>query len=258
MVWKKVVPVKVPVNNPGETFKGKNAIVTGGGSGIGHAIAKQLSANGCNVYILGRNEEKLRKASEELHCHYRVLDVSDVASIPDVVDDICSECRVDILVNSAGVLAGGGKLGDTDLTTWEKIFNTNARGTFFMTQVISQKMKEQKIHGHILNLSSSSALRPCYSVYNISKHVIKDMTVGFAKELIPYGIVVNAIGPGPTATKMMTDDANDLYSSTVPAGRFATVDEIANLALYMLSDFGNMIVGATYYITGGSGITTQE
>ena len=84
------------------------------------------------------------------------------------------------------------------------------------------------------------------------------MTIGFAKELIPYGIVVNAIGPGPTATAMLSADEGDISNAGVPAGRFTTVDEISNLALYLVSDAGNMIVGSTVYITGGAGITTCE
>ena len=209
------------------------------------------------MFILGRNAKKLQSLSEEIGCNYKVLDVNKVDTIELVADEIFSEGDVDILVNSAGVL-GGNKFGDTDLESWDNVFNTNARGTYFMTQAVTNRMKQRKIKGHVLNLSSSSALRPCYSVYTISKHIIKDMTIGFAKELIPYGIVVNAIGPGPTATSMLSADEDDITNMGVPAGRYATVDEIANLAVYLVSDAGNMIVGSTVYITGGAGITTCE
>lgn len=127
-----------------------------------------------------------------------------------------------------------------------------------MTQEVSNMMIERKIKGHILNLSSSSALRPCYSSYIVSKHLVRDLTQGFAKELIKHGIVVNAIAPGPTATDMIGADENDLVNLEVPAGRMATVDEIANHALALVSEMGDMVVGSTLYVTGGSGVTTCE
>ena len=255
--WKKVVPVKIPVKDYSGLFEGKTALVTGGTGGIGFAIAKRLQEAGCSVIILARNEEKLKKASQQIGCNYRVLDISNVQDIKRVVLDIYQTETPDILVNSAGVM-GKGRFGNVDVEDWDKVINTNVRGTFFVTQEVSKYMIERKIKGHILNLSSSSALRPCYSAYIVSKHIVRDLTQGFAKELIPYGIIVNAIAPGPTATDMIGADEKDLANLEVPAGRIATVDEIANHALALLSEMGDMVVGSTLYITGGSGITTCE
>lgn len=255
--WKKVVPVKVPVKDYSGLFEGKTALVTGGTGGIGYAIAKRLQEAGCNVIILARNEEKLKQASTQIGCCYRVLDISNVQDIKRVVSDIYLTQTPDILVNSAGVM-GKGRFGNVDVEDWNKVIDTNVRGTFFITQEVSKNMIEKKIKGHILNLSSSSALRPCYSAYIVSKHMVRDLTQGFAKELIKYGIVVNAIAPGPTATDMIGADENDLTNLDVPAGRIATVDEIANHALSLLSEMGDLVVGSTLYVTGGSGITTCE
>ena len=255
--WKKVVPVKIPVKDYSGLFDGKTALVTGGTGGIGFAIAKRLQEAGCSVIILARNEEKLKQASLQIGCSYRVLDISKVQDIKRVITEIYQTQVPDILVNSAGVM-GKGRFGYVDVEDWDKVINTNVRGTFFMTQEVSKMMIERKIKGHILNLSSSSALRPCYSAYIVSKHLVRDLTQGFAKELIKNGIVVNAIAPGPTATDMIGADENDLTSLDVPAGRVATVDEIANHALSLLSEMGDMIVGSTLYVTGGSGITTCE
>lgn len=255
--WKKVVPVKIPIKDYDGIFEGKTALVTGGAGGIGFAIAKRLSEAGCSVIILARNEEKLKKASEQIGCKYRVLDITKISDIKRVISEVYRDSAPEILVNCAGVM-GKGRFGSIEVDDWDKVINTNVRGTFFMTQEVSNMMIERKIKGHILNLSSSSALRPCYSSYIVSKHLVRDLTQGFAKELIKHGIVVNAIAPGPTATDMIGADEKDLADLNVPAGRMATVDEIANYAVSLVSEMGDMVVGSTLYITGGSGIVTCE
>ncbi len=257
-IYKKVVPVKIPVASHHDNFKGKCAIVSGGSSGIGYAIARKLMDDGCKVYILGRNEDKLQKVSHDLKCEYRLLDVTNLTDIENVVDDIYSTDSPEILVNSAGININE-PFGKVTEKGWDACIDTNVKGTYFLTQTVTNKMIGRGIKGHVLNLSSASALRPCYSVYVISKHLIKDITEGMAQALIPHGIVVNAIAPGPTATPMMQkENQSDLYFPNNPTQRMASVEEIADLALYMLSDFGNYIVGSTYYITGGGGITDRE
>lgn len=120
-------------------------------------------------------------------------------------------------------------------------------------------MKEHSIKGHILNLSSSSALRPAWGPYQMSKWAIRGFTLGLAEQLQPYGIVVNAIAPGQTATPMLGKTAlGDLYNNYALAGRYITPEEVANLAVFMVSDMGNMVVGDTFYITGGSGTISLE
>ena len=115
-------------------------------------------------------------------------------------------------------------------------------------------MIDNKIQGHILNISSSSALRPAWTPYQMSKWSIRGFTQGLADTLLPYGIVVNAIGPGQTATKMLGMEENDsIYNATNPVGRYAMPEEIANLALLMVGKTGDLIIGETFYITGGSG-----
>lgn len=257
-IFKKVVPIEIPIASHNDNFKSKCAIVSGGSSGIGYAIAEKLSNNGCKVIILGRNEMKLKGAASTIGCEYKVLDVTNLSDIDNVVNGIYARLKPDILVNSAGINVNE-PFGTVTEKGWDSCFDTNVKGTYFLTQAVTNKMKEHKIKGHVLNLSSASALRPCYSVYVISKHIIKDLTEGMAQALIPYGIVVNAIAPGPTATPMMNkNNQKDLYFPNNPTERMASVEEIADLALYMLSDFGNYIVGSTFYISGGGGITDRE
>lgn len=128
-----------------------------------------------------------------------------------------------------------------------------------MCQAMGNYMHEKGIKGHILNLSSSSALRPAWGPYQISKWAIRGLTLGLAEKLQPCGIVVNAIAPGQTATPMLgKTDCSDISNSYALAGRYIMPEEVANLAVLMVSDMGNMIVGDTFYITGGSGLITFE
>lgn len=243
-------------------LEGKTALITGGSSGIGFAIAKVFLSAGCKVVIAGTNEEKLKKCCNELggeHVKGIVINLNDVSSIKDKVLEAAKafgESKIDILVNSAGFNPKKG-FNDTTEADFDRTMDTNVKGTFFMCQAMADYMINNGIKGHILNVTSSSALRPAWSPYEMSKWTIKGFTVGLADLLLPYGIVVNAIAPGPTATPMLgkTSDG-DLDLRNSPIERFATPEEIANLALVLASNLGNLVVGDTVYATGGSGIIT--
>jgi len=253
--------VAVPsLNSLDSILNGKTVLVTGGSSGIGYSVAERYVMAGAKVIISGRNEEKLNQCCEKIksdHIKSLVIDLNDISSFSQKIrtaNDLFPESKIDILVNCAGY---NPKMTFFDVSEEEynRTFDTNVKGTFFMCQAMSKYMIENHIKGHILNFSSSSALRPAWSPYEMSKWTIRGMTLGLADTLIPYGIVVNAIAPGPTATPMLGVDAKgDLDLPTSPIGRYATPDEIANLALIMVSDVGNLVVGDTLYATGGSGV----
>ena len=115
-------------------------------------------------------------------------------------------------------------------------------------------MIENHIKGHILIVSSASSAKPGWTPYEISKNGVKALTLGFADKLIKHGIVVNSIAPGPVSTPMLgKNDTSDIAWEGNPTGRMSTPAEIANWALFMVSDIGNMVVGDTFYISGGSG-----
>ena len=170
--------------------------------------------------------------------------------------DMFPENRIDILVNCAGVISKGSFEEITE-EEYDRVMDINMKGTYFMSKAVCKHMMRNKVKGHILNVSSSSALRNAWSPYQISKWAIKGFTKGLADEMISHGIVVNAIAPGPVATTMLgREDGDTLYNETNPAGRYSTPEEIANLAAFMVSNMGDMIVGDTFYITGGSGVIT--
>ena len=259
----KKIPIPNPINAP-ELLKDKVALITGGSGGIGLAMAESFIKSGAKVIIAGTNEEKLRSCCEKiggggLNLSYIVIDVKDVQTMPEKVRTaaaIFPENRIDILVNSAGVVSHSDFL-DMSEQEYDIIMDINAKGTFFMSQAVAKYMIENRIKGHILNVTSSSALRPAWTPYQMSKWAVRGLTLGTADKLLPYGIVVNAIAPGPTATPMLGKNEGDsIYNATCPAGRFAMPSEIAALATFMVSDMGDMIVGDTFYMTGGSGTIT--
>lgn len=266
-MFKRKVPIYIPVYQ-GNLLKGRCALITGGTSGIGYSIAKHFLENGCTVIITGRNEEKLFTNKEKLKqikddVYAFKLDLSDINNIEKNMSEIeknINNKKIDILVNNAGIISKK-NIGATEVEEFENIINTNLRGTYFLSQYIFNYMKKNKIRGNILNIDSSSSLRPVVNPYSLSKWGVKGLTIGMAKKFIEYGIVVNGIAPGPTATNMLIDDEEvkeDISKYQGPLTRFIMPEEIANFATFLTSDMGRMIVGDVLYITGGIGTTTID
>lgn len=137
--------------------------------------------------------------------------MANVDAIPEKIKEAASlyeENRIDILVNSAGIHH---TLSFDNMTEeeFDRIMDTNVKGTFFVSWAVGNYMIENRIKGHILNISSSSALRPAWELYQISKWAIRGFTLGLAEKLQLYGIVVNAIAPGQTATPMLGKNSRD-------------------------------------------------
>lgn len=234
-------------------LNGKTALITGGNSGIGYAIAKKFLESGAKVIILARNREKTKSVAEELNCDYIISDVTDTEKMVEDVSKYIEDKRIDILVNSAGVLDKEPMLAKTS-QGYDMVMNTNLKAAYFMCQTIANHMLGNGIKGHILNISSSSCKRPGWGPYQLSKHALNAMTEGFAMRLAPNGITVNGIAPGITATPMQ--DGNLIEGSLTydnPMRRAQAPEEIANLAVFMVSDLGNSIIGDTVLMTGGSG-----
>lgn len=242
----------------GNIMEGKEALITGGTSGIGLAIAKKMIACGARVTIIGRNPEKAKNAAEEIHCDYLIADLTKTQELITEVEQFIENRRIDILVNSAGVL---------DMEPWLKktpenfdlVINTNLKAAYFMSQTIAKHMIKHNIQGHILNVSSSSSMRPSWGPYQLSKRAMNGMTLGFAQKLAPHGITVNGLAPGVTMTPMASNFVEDTENLAYynPLRRAETPEEIANLAVFLLSNLGTSIVGDTVMITGGSGILSD-
>jgi len=234
-------------------LQGKHALITGGNSGIGYAIAKKMLESGATVTIIGRNKEKTEKAAKELGCSCLIEDLSATQQLISDISDYLKDNNVDILVNSAGVLDKEPWLAKTP-EGFDKVMNTNLKAIYFLCQTLANDMIKKGIKGHILNISSSSSQRPSWGPYQLSKRALNGLTLGFAQRLAPNGIIVNGIAPGVTATPMMNsvlEDNNLSYPN--PLRRASAPEEIANLAIFLTSDLGNSVVGDTVMMTGGSG-----
>lgn len=255
---KNIQPVYI-TKQTSELLKGKVALITGGSGGIGYAIAEAFISAGCNVIIAGTSDSKLDLCIQKLgknNAKSLKIDMTDVASFESKVQEALTkfdESRIDILVNSAGV-HGNQEFGEVTEDTYDNVLDVNLKGLFFITQTVSNYMKNNGIKGHILNVSSAASLKPCWTPYELSKWGVRGFTLGAADELIQYGIVVNAIAPGPVATNMLGRKEGDtLYTECIPAERFADPVEIGQMAVMLASDMCNLVIGDTLYITGGSG-----
>ena len=247
-----------------DRLKGKVAVITGANSGVGEATALAFAKEGATVVISARRIEPLNAVADKIKAEGGTVlavptDISDKAACENLMDKAVEAFgKIDILVNSAGVVTKH-DFWNTDEKEYDSIMDTNAKGTFFMSQAVGKQMVEKHIQGHILNVTSSSALRPAWTPYQMSKWAVNGLTQGLADMMIPHGIVVNAIAPGPTATPMLAKKEGDsIYEPYTPSHRYAMPEELASLALFMVSGAGNMIVGDTVYMTGGSGTITMH
>lgn len=266
----------VPVNNvtanivelaPNQMLGGRTALVTGGTAGIGYEIAKAFLKAGANVIITGRDQSRIEKACEKLNqstgsnnIEGLALNNLEVSSFKDKIIEVAGIFgTIDILVNNAGVLTYD-TISTENQEMYDQVLDTNLRGPFFLSQQVGRYMIENNIKGNILNVGSSSCLRPAVSAYTVSKWGIRGLTLGLARSLAPYGITVNGIAPGQTLTAMVPnhESLENLYRSNIPLGRFILPEEIGNMSVILVSDMGRAIIGDIVYMTGGAGVITYE
>ena len=262
--FRKQVPVYIPILKS-ELLQGRTALITGGTRGLGFAIADAFLKAGAKVIITGREETSLMVARQKLvnstgvnesFIQTAVLDLMRIEDIGTVFAQISQKNRIDILVNNAGV-SNRMKFGEMSEEEYDTVMDTNLKGVYFISQTVSNYMLSSGIEGNILNISSSSGLRPATLPYTLFKWGIGAFTEGLAKKLIGYGIVVNAIAPGQAATTMINNE-EDINNPRAPLNRLVTPVEVANMAVILVSDLARTIVGDTIYMTGGSGLLTLD
>lgn len=244
-------------------LKGNKAIVTGGSRGIGFAIAKALVNNDCRVVITGRNMESLRTAAEQLGKNAIPM-VWDVSEIDLAEEKLCQAAEelggLDIVVNNAGIFAQRNEWGkktllSTTVDEWESVMKINTSAVFFTMQAAVKYMLAHQIRGNILNVTSVAGNEPVYGAYGASKIAATGLTRGWGKMFANDGITINGIAPGPVATEMNHWHPGDpMEHSRIPFGRFATIEEIAGLAMFLLSKEAEMMCGETVVFDGAYAI----
>ena len=260
-----IVNVNVASLASSDLLKGRCALITGGTSGIGFEIAKAFINAGGTVVITGRSQDRIDVALSKLkkgRSFGIVLD-TNVGSFNNKFAELLNVLnqenvpQIDILVNNAGVNGKG--MPNATEEDYDKILDTNLKGVFFLSQMFGKYLVRNNIKGNILNIASASSLRPADSAYSITKWGVRGLTLGLAKSLGKEGITVNGIAPGPTATPMLIkDDKANMYLGRIPLGRYIMPEEIANMAVILVSDMGRSIMGELIYMTGGAANLTYD
>ena len=251
---KAYMPISHPVSSENE-FTGKVALISGGSGGIGLSIAKSLQESGCTVVIAGTNEKKLETLKTEMGLDIIAMNYSKPETFQNVVNEVVTKHgRLDIFISSAGVHTENVDFWSMNPQEFDRVMDVNLRGVFFACQSIGKYMREAKIKGSILLVSSSRGSEPAWSPYGISKWGLKGLVEGLGKMLIPYGINVNAIAPGATATSLIgIKEGDSITSNENGMHRLVMPDEVATLAKLLVSDAGKMIDGEVVHIAAGRG-----
>ncbi len=242
---------------------GKVAIVTGGGRGIGRAIALGLAQAGASVVAASRTQKEIEGVAEEIRkTGGKALAVVTDLTVNEQMENLVSTTvkefgRVDILVNNAA-RSFLRSLMDLREDGWDKVFNTNVKAVWLLSRLVARKMMEQK-GGRIINITTVGAEKAelGMAAYGCSKAALKMLTRCMAREWAPHGILVNAVGPTLTRTDFSkpiwsNPEVAKHVSAAIPLGRLAEPEEMVGSVLFLASDAAQFITGHTIYVDGGS------
>jgi NAD(P)-dependent dehydrogenase (short-subunit alcohol dehydrogenase family) len=243
-------------------LRGRNALVTGAGKGIGRAICHELARAGANVFAVSRTAADLESLIDELRPHevrYGSL-VADVSLVDETrLIALAAEAAlgpIDILVNNAGVARTSPSLETTE-GEWDAVLDTNLKGAFFLAQAVGRGMVERR-RGRIINITSQAALGGLidHAAYCASKAGLGLITKVLAVEWGPHGVTTNAIAPTviltPMGERVWGDPARGApMMAKIPLGRFGVPDDVAAVAVFLASDMAAMVNGDTISVDGG-------
>ncbi|UJH90706.1 glucose 1-dehydrogenase [Antarcticibacterium sp. 1MA-6-2] len=249
------------------SLKGKTAVITGGGSGIGKAIAEKFAARGATVHVLEYNIEEGEKLVAEIRgnegkAEFHSCDVSKQEEVRQVISKIAKSTPINILVNNAGV-AHVGNVENTTEEDMDRLYQVNIKGVYNCLFAVIPYMKKNG-GGCIINMASIASVVGIADrfAYSMSKGAALTMTYSIAKDYLNFGIRCNSISPARVHTPFVDGFITKNYpgkeaemfeklSKTQPIGRMGTTEEIANLALYLCSDEASFITGTNFPIDGG-------
>jgi len=251
------------------SLKGKNAIITGGNTGLGRGIAEAFAQQGANIAIMCRNQETGRQAVDELSSKYEGtfrlyrLDIRDLENCQEAAAQAVKDFgSVDILVNNAGIAVSGDFLDlEENMSSWFDCIDTDLSGAARMCFAVGKYMRDSGKGGKVINITSNSGAiinKPqSFPPYHAAKAGLNHLTRDLAYEWGKYGINVNAIAPGFTysnLTKAMDESIIKELSSRMPSGRFGQAIEIGAAAVFLASEASNMVTGVVLTADGGYSI----
>jgi 2-dehydro-3-deoxy-L-rhamnonate dehydrogenase (NAD+) len=239
---------------------GQRAVVTGGGQGIGRAIAERFLASGAAVSLWDRDQQLLEAVVEELSAQGRVrhiaVDVSDPAGVEAATRaTIDALGGIDILVANAGIAGPNHLVWEYPIEAWQQVLDVNLTGVFLCCRSVVPHMMRQK-YGRIVNVASIAGKEgnPTASAYSASKAGVIALTKSLGKELAGHDIAVNCITPAAAQTRILeqcTQAHIDYMLSKIPRGRFVLVDEIAAMVAWLVSKENSFTTGAVFDLSGG-------
>jgi len=258
------VKVDVAQVNYGGILKDKRIVITGGGSGLGFAMAKKFLSEGAVVVISGRNKEKLDAAVNKLgnRSHAVITDVCDVEHSAAFLEEAKKllDDRIDCLVSNAGVSLHENHYSNVTVEGFDKQFNTKFRAGYFLGKAfLEMKTKEQGPNAELLYITSETGDQ-CYDIpYGMTNAALNSMVGAFSRRVYKSGIRVNAIAPGVTLTEMTRDyaEASDgnMYRNCA-SGRIFLPEEVAEVACFLLSDASKCISGEVIHCNAGNHLKT--
>lgn len=245
--------------SPSNKLKDKRIIVTGGGKGLGAAMAAKFVSEGATVLISGRNEKTLKEKAGQIGCKYLTLDVQDTDSLDKFIHDADRILDgVDCLVNNAGISLHEPTFFDVTPETFDAQIATNLRGGFFLTQSFTKLLLREKRKGNVLFVSSETGETVDIRPYGFTKAAINSMVQGLACLFVKDGIRVNAVAPGITASDMTGFKADgNLFLECNATNRVYLPEEVAETVCFLLSDASGCISGQVIVCNNGRTINPR-
>ena len=239
-------------------FRNRRAVVTGGAAGIGLAVAQRLAASGAQVALWDRDDRALASANEKLGgaAITQVVDVTDANAVDRAAKAVSHQLGgVDVLVCSAGITGPNTTTWEYPVEAWRQVFDVNVHGLFYCNRSLVPVMREAD-YGRIVNIASVAGKEgnPNAPAYSASKAAVIGLTKSLGKELATTGIRVNCVTPAAVRTAIfdqMTQQHIDFMLSKIPMGRFGSVEEIAALVCWLVSEECSFTTGAVFDASGG-------
>lgn len=246
--------------SPSEKLKGRKIIVTGGGRGLGFAMAKRFIVEGADVLIAGRNEEVLKNSANSIGCKYLKLDVQQIDGFREFINKADSMLDgVNCLVNNAGISLHENSILEVSQEQFDSQINTNFRGPYFLAKAFMEKcnLHSEKGIKNILFISSETSMTVDERPYGLTKAAVNSLVEGLAHKYVKQGYRINALAPGVTLSDMVgKKDGSNLAGGGI-TGRYYLPEEVAEVATFLLSDVSNILNGQIIVCNEGNTINAR-